>query len=281
MTRLVVFTDLDGTLLAHDDYDWTEAAPAIRALRERYIPLVFTSSKTRREIEAWRARIGNDDPFISENGGALYVPRGALPTAPAGATAVNDYWRLELGPPYAALRTALAGLGAGLGVGLRGFGDMAADEITRRTGLAPEDVALAAAREYDEPFVPVRPLGEDEERLLAEEAGRLGFRITRGGRFHHLLGPASKAEAARRLLAAYGTDVTSVAVGDSANDLELLAAADQPIVVARPDGTHSPELRWGVPRAMFTRGIGPAGFAEGVLGFLEGWRAGATAPSPG
>lgn len=270
MTRLVVFTDLDGTLLAHDDYDWAGAAPAIRALRERYIPLVFTTSKTRLESEAWRTRIGNDDPFIVENGGALYVPRGALPAAPAGATSMDGYWRVEMGAPYATLRTALHGLGAGLGVGLRGFGDMTADEIAGRTGLDPGQAALAAAREYDEPFVPVRPLGEDEERHLVEEAGRLGLRITRGGRFHHLLGPSNKAEAAQRLLDAYGGDVVSVAVGDSANDLELLAAADHPIVVARPDGTHSPELRWGVPRAVFTRGIGPAGFTEGVLAFLEG-----------
>jgi mannosyl-3-phosphoglycerate phosphatase len=270
MTRLVVFTDLDGTLLAHDDYGWAGAAPAIRALRERYIPLVFTTSKTRPESEAWRARIGNDDPFIVENGGALYVPRGALPTSPAGAISMDGYWRVEMGVPYATLRTALHGLGAGLGVALRGFGDMTADEIAGRTGLDPGQAALAAAREYDEPFVPVRPLGEDEERRLAEEAGRLGLRITRGGRFHHLLGPSNKAEAARRLLDAYGEDVVSVAVGDSANDLELLAAADHPIVVARPDGTHSPELRWGVPRAVFTRGIGPAGFTEGVLAFLEG-----------
>lgn len=275
MPRLVVFTDLDGTLLSHDGYDWAEAAPAIRALRERYVPLVFTSSKTRREIETWRRRIGNDDPFISENGGALYVPRGALPRSPEGSRSINGYWRVELGTPHALLRPALAGLGAGLGVALRGFGDMSLGEIAGLTGLTPEEAALAAAREYDEPFLPIRPLGEDEERRLADEAARLGLRVTRGGRFHHLLGASSKAEAARRLVAAWDDDVTSVAVGDSANDLELLAAADHAIVVARPDGSHSPELRWGVPRAVFTRGIGPAGFTEGILGFL------ATARSPG
>jgi hypothetical protein len=43
---------------------------------------------------------------------------------------------------------------------------------------------------------------------------------------------------------------------------------DRPVAVARPDGTHAPELVAGLPHARFTRGIGPEGFAEAVLGFL-------------
>ena len=31
--RLVVYSDLDGTLLAAETYDWAPAEPAVRALR--------------------------------------------------------------------------------------------------------------------------------------------------------------------------------------------------------------------------------------------------------
>jgi mannosyl-3-phosphoglycerate phosphatase len=71
-----------------------------------------------------------------------------------------------------------------------------------------------------------------------------------------------------RLIEAMGSRVRSLAVGDSPNDLEMLAAADQGVVVARPDGTHSPDLVAALPDAWFTRGVGPAGFSEGVLRFL-------------
>ena len=44
--NLIVFTDLDGTLLDHATYSHAEATPALERLRERAIPLVLASSKT-------------------------------------------------------------------------------------------------------------------------------------------------------------------------------------------------------------------------------------------
>ncbi|HEX9165021.1 MAG TPA: HAD hydrolase family protein, partial [Gemmatimonadales bacterium] len=122
---LVVFSDLDGTLLSHHEYDWRPAAPGIEALRRQAIPLILTSSKTRREIEAWRARLGNADPFISENGGALWMPVEWLDRGPADADRVGDLWRIEFGVSYAAVRQALPVIADRLGVPLQGFGDMA------------------------------------------------------------------------------------------------------------------------------------------------------------
>ena len=144
-------------------------------------------------------------------------------------------------------------------------------ERERLTGLAGDELRLAREREYDEPFVPRRPLTDAEESRLQELAGSLGLRVTRGGRFHHLIGPSSKGAAARLLISAYETDdarVSSLGLGDGPNDLELLRAVDQPVVVARPDGSHAPELREALPNARFTRGIGPEGFQEAVLEYL-------------
>ncbi len=47
MTRpTLVFTDLDGTLLNHDDYSWEAARPALEELQRQSIPLILVSSKT-------------------------------------------------------------------------------------------------------------------------------------------------------------------------------------------------------------------------------------------
>jgi mannosyl-3-phosphoglycerate phosphatase len=268
-----VFTDLDGTLLRHEDYGWEPARDALALLERRGIPLVIASSKTREEIEAWRARLGIGAPFISENGGALHVPPGTTPLPLAGAECAFGYQRVEFGSPYRRLREALGRLSRQLGVGLRGFGDMEAREVAHWTGLSDEDAERARRREYDEPFVPERPLSESELSALEDAAARLGLRVTRGGRFHHLTGPSSKGAAARRLIAAYsagGAPVTSIALGDGPNDLELLSVVDRPVVVARPDGTHEPVLRAALTRARFTSGIGPAGFNEAILDLLGG-----------
>ncbi len=56
--KLVIFTDLDGTLLDRDTYSFEPALPALRLIRQKDIPLVLSSSKTRAEIEFYRERIG-------------------------------------------------------------------------------------------------------------------------------------------------------------------------------------------------------------------------------
>lgn len=269
--RVVVFTDLDGTLLRHEDYDWSAAQEALAELARRRIPLVLASSKTRAEIELWRDRLGNRDPFISENGGALYVPPGSTPAPLPGAATAGGYLRLELGTSYPRLRDALRALSRDLGVELRGFGDAQPEEIARWTGLSGEDLERARRREYDEPFVPARALADGEIARLESLAAAAGLRVTRGGRFHHLTGSNSKGEAVRILMSSYraaGEPVVSLGLGDGPNDLELLQAVDHPILVARPDGGHAPELCAGLPDARRTLGAGPEGFAEGVLGYL-------------
>ena len=76
MPNLIVFTDLDGSLLDGTTYSYEAATPALTALREQGIPLVLVSSKTRAEMEPLRQRLVHHDPFIVENGGAVFIPHG-------------------------------------------------------------------------------------------------------------------------------------------------------------------------------------------------------------
>lgn len=72
MSKTIVITDLDGTLL-DQTYSFEGARPAITLLKEKRVPVVLCSSKTRPEIELYRERLGFKDPFIVENGGAIYI----------------------------------------------------------------------------------------------------------------------------------------------------------------------------------------------------------------
>jgi mannosyl-3-phosphoglycerate phosphatase len=267
-----VFTDLDGTLLEDVTYDWTPAAGALAELERRDVPLVLASSKTRAEIEIWRRRLGNAHPFICENGGALFVPLGGSPEPPHGSRPVDGYARVRFGTDYATLRAALRELSAEIGVRLIGFADWSDDEIGRRTGLPAELRPAARAREFDEPFLAERSLTPREQDALERSASNRGLTVVRGGRFWHLTGANDKGRAARTLLMAYragGRPPRSLALGDAGNDRELLSSADRAAIVARPDGTHDPELAAALPDALRTRGIGPHGFAEGVGAFLS------------
>ena len=70
-----VFSDLDGTLLDHDTYGYEPARPALDLISSKKIPLILCSSKTRAEMTGIRQQLKLEDPFIVENGGAVYIPR--------------------------------------------------------------------------------------------------------------------------------------------------------------------------------------------------------------
>jgi predicted mannosyl-3-phosphoglycerate phosphatase (HAD superfamily) len=60
--KVVIFTDLDGALLDRETYSFEPALPALRFIKEKKIPLIFVSSKTRAEIEGYRKKLKNTIP---------------------------------------------------------------------------------------------------------------------------------------------------------------------------------------------------------------------------
>jgi mannosyl-3-phosphoglycerate phosphatase len=258
----VVITDLDGTLLDHATYSFDGARPALELLDRRRIPVIYCSSKTRREIEHWRQVTGNRHPFIVENGGAVIIPRGYFHAAVPRAEECGEFAAVRLGDPYPALVEALAAASRESGCRVRGFHDMSVDEVARECDLPASAAELAKAREYDEPFLVADP--EKAPELLAAIV-RLGKRCTRGGRFFHITGDNDKAAAVRILLDAYRADghaVRSVGIGDGLNDAAFLNAADEAILIRTP---WIEELQAAVPGGRPTSLPGPRGWNEAVL----------------
>jgi mannosyl-3-phosphoglycerate phosphatase len=264
----VVFTDLDGTLLDHATYSYEPARPALAALAAAGVPVIFCTSKTRAETERWRRALENTHPFIVENGGAAFVPDGYFPFEVKFDRTDGGYGMLELGTPYAELRRVLGVIRDKTGLGLRGFGDMSLEEIAALCGFTLEDAALAAQREYDEPFI-----ASDSDTLpkLVREAEAEGLRVTSGGRFHHLLGASDKGRAVsalRELFARAQGPVRAVGVGDSLNDEPLLRAVDVPVLVRKPGGGYADAIHLrGLVIAPYS---GPEGWREAILNLLVG-----------
>src|SRR5208337_2435357 len=152
MTKTIIFTDLDGTLLNPKSYTFTEAAPALELIREKAIPLILCSSKTRAEMEVYRQRLRNRDPFIVENGGAICLPMGYFMFL-SGRMTGEDYLISDFGRPYGEIRKKFEFLREMTRIPVKGFGDMMVEEISALTGLAREEAALAKRREFSEPFV--------------------------------------------------------------------------------------------------------------------------------
>jgi mannosyl-3-phosphoglycerate phosphatase len=262
----VVISDLDGTLLDHNTYSFEAALPALTLLERRRVPVVYCSSKTRREMEHWRRLTGNRHPFIVENGGAVLVPRDYFTLPIPSARQLEDFLIIELGTPYPELVCALDEASRSTGCRVRGFHAMTSDEVARECELTMSAAELARAREFDEPFL-VLDVDKEGDLLSAIEA--MGKRCTRGGRFYHITGENSKATALTILLESYrktGHFVRSIGIGDGLNDAPFLNLVDVPILIRTP---WLEKLQAFVPRGIPTSLSGPRGWNEAILGLFS------------
>jgi len=235
--NLLVFTDLDGTLLDHDDYTYEAAAEGLERLRSRQIPLVFTTSKTRREVERLQATLRIREPFIVENGAAVFFPDGYRNFKMDAGVHAPPYTIIQLGAGYNEIRRFACSLKERFG--LRGFGDLSVAEIEQLSGLPRDQAALAKVREFTEPFII-----DDETRIPEMDRIALahGFKITSGGRFFHLIGARQDKGRAVRLCASIfskntGNTMLTLGLGDSANDIPMLKSVDLPVLLPHPDGS--------------------------------------------
>jgi mannosyl-3-phosphoglycerate phosphatase len=268
--HLVVFSDLDGTLLDHETYSFDAARPALDRLGRAGVPLVLCTSKTLAELKPLRAALDNDGPFVVENGGAVFIPDGyfSVDVDAANAERYGDMLVVPFGDRYEVLVAALARASRESGVRVRGFADMTDAEVAEATGLPLDRAHLARVRDFDEPF---EILDRDRADALLAAIEREGKRWTAGGRFHHITGANDKAAAVRLLADLYRRQlgaVTTVGLGDAPNDAAFLSEVDVPIVIASP---HADAIAQRVPRATVTRASGPAGWNEAMLVLLDTW----------
>jgi mannosyl-3-phosphoglycerate phosphatase len=263
-SRLIVFSDLDQTLLDGRTYSHAEAAPGLAMLEAQNVPLVLCTSKTRPEVEFLRRRLNNRHPFVVENGGAVYIPTDYFDFDFDYDSRTPDCFVLELGVPYRMLVRELAALKKKTGLPLRGFSDMTVQEVASRCRLSLLQAAWARQREYDEPFMIPAP------ETVAAVIAAATMPITQGGRFFHLAA-SDKGWAVGMLMALFRRahpGAVSIGIGDAFNDLPLLKTVDIPVLVQGSDGGYDPRVA--VPGLRYADGIGPAGWNAAIASLVDG-----------
>ena len=69
---LIIFTDLDGTLLHRETFKFDPIKDYIKELINNEIIIIPNSSKTEKEIEKFNEELGVELPYISENGSSIH-----------------------------------------------------------------------------------------------------------------------------------------------------------------------------------------------------------------
>jgi len=98
---------------------------------------------------------------------------------------------------------------------------------------------------------------------------KAGLNYTHGGRYYGVMGANDKGRAVTILADLFRKklgEVETVGIGDSPNDLPMLAVVDTPILVQKPGG------RWeeiDLPRLKRIEGVGPEGWSRAIKELID------------
>ncbi len=263
---LVVYTDLDGTLLDHFTYDWSAAAPMLARLSREGIPVVLVTSKVRGEVAELVQALDNPHPYIVENGAITVVPEGYFGEAQIDPRSPRQPVQVQFhGPTREQLTEQVLQVRERLGLKFRTFGELGFAGIAEHTGLSLEAAARADDREASEPL-----LWQEQDPMaltrFEEALAEHGLRCVRGGRFVHVLGPVDKARAVAMLHGQFERRLPQaprrVVLGDGPNDLAMLAQADVAVVIP---GHHGHDMTMQTEATVLRPShAGPVGWAEAM-----------------
>ena len=262
--KVLVFSDLDGSLLDHDSYSYAPALPMLTELEKTGTPVICCTSKTRRELLDFRSEIKNSHPFIAENGAAIFIPKDYFQDPPEDCEIQGDYRVRAFCKPRQYWQEIINRKREAFPDAFLSFADAGVERIAEMTGLSMEQANAASQREYGEPLKWLA----DEQTLnkFIATMKKEGANVLVGGRFVHVSGAIDKGRALTWLVSQYQAQTfekcISIAAGDSGNDIAMLEAADFALVIRSP--AHDfPQLKR-IDGVVYSKEYGPQGWAEGI-----------------
>ena len=109
--------------------------------------------------------------------------------------------------------------------------------------------------------------GDDKETAsIIEKINLMGYRYTKGGRFHHILGNNDKGKAVMTLTDIYSKKLgrpETIGLGDSLNDMPMLEAVDIAVLVQKPGGEYDKSIN--LSNLQYAEGEGPYGWNSEIL----------------
>ncbi|MFT4021073.1 MAG: HAD-IIB family hydrolase [Acinetobacter sp.] len=260
-SSLLIVTDLDGSLLDHDNYCWTAAEPCLKKLKMRNVPIIFCTSKTRPEVESLQQQMDLlEQPFICENGALLHA---------YGQSHIIAEHHPALG--YNKIVQILDQLKLEYGFKFSGFSAATADEIVRWTGLSNQQAIFSKQRLASEPI-----LWQDSNDHFTQFQQQLATHhlcLIQGGRFWHVMNMGSQKGLALQFYLQQEQRQQrywhTIGLGDSPNDLPLLEITNFAVVIRTASAKEMPLQRTDIKNIYHSRHIGPTGWCEGIEYFFH------------
>ena len=224
-SSLWVVSDVDGTLMDHS-YDLTPAKETIKTLQKLSVPVILCTSKTASEVKVIREELNLTDPYIVENGAAIY-----------GDSLKKVNGEIILGIKYEILEEILNDISKKIDYKLTPLNNLSDQEATQLTGLKGNSLNLMRERHWSMPFLNPPSYLDEKINICCK---KFNVDVFKGNRMSHLLSTKSNKGKAINALKKYSNkpDIRIIGLGDSPNDLPLLLNSDIKIVIPGVDGPN-------------------------------------------
>ena len=222
--KVLIFTDLDGSLLHRDTFKFDEIKDYLKELISKGIYIIPNTSKTEKEILQFNYELGSNLPFISENGSAingLELLNSDLPKELILSREKGDLLNIFKNIVPINLQNKC-----------KWVSEMNKKKQSLVFGLEDKKLKMALNRKYTIPFV--FEGNKNQRNELSKIIKNEDLYLQEGGRVINLTDRVSKAKALQifvRFSKKNNKNIKTIAVGDNENDIEMIKQADYPCLV--------------------------------------------------
>ncbi len=239
-SHILIFTDLDGSLLNHNNFEFREIKNFILNCIKNGIKIIPNTSKTVSEVQVFLDQLGQDLPFIVENGAAIHNLNLVHPKFKSkknslffsrSVTEILDLFEKSIPIKFQKRCFFLK--------------DMSSIEQMKILGLNKKYLPFALNRKYSMPLV------FDGSKELVDEftvlLKKIGMKLHEGGRIYNICDDCSKGKAMTTLIEKLKNDFNfkshTIVIGDSPNDISMLDVSDQPCIIPLPNKNNLSHLK--------------------------------------
>ena len=221
---VVIFTDLDGSLLHRDTFQFDAIKDYIKSLVNKGIIIIPNSSKTEKEIEKFNEELGVNLPYIAENGSSIHglnLITSNFPDKLILSREKEEIFKIfENKVPEKLKEKCLE------------VSKMSKKEQENILGQKDKKLKDALNRKYTLPFL--FKGDKNQKNKLLKILNSNSLTLQEGGRIVNLCDNINKVKSMNRvikILKKTEDKIKTIAVGDNYNDLDMLKSCDIPCLV--------------------------------------------------
>ena len=223
--QIIIFTDLDGSLLDKDTFEFNEIEDYFRELISKGIKIIPNSSKTKAELSNFNKEYNLNLSFITENGSSIHglnLIHKNLPEKILLSRTLDQIYKIYNQNVTPHLKEKITFVL-----------ELEIEEQIKIFRLPLEKIKLAIKRDHS---LPIKFNGtEIEKNEFIKIMKNSGLTIQTGGRIMNVCDNINKSiamsEAIRLMRKELDNKIITIGVGDNENDIEMIKMTDYPCLV--------------------------------------------------